>query len=228
MAGVGTIEGMLRRIPLFSGLTDEELTPLALRCRRRVFPPREALFHEGDAGETLYLILSGHVNIQRTTPEGGSVHVAWRGPGDHFGELSLFDDLPRSADAITDTTSDLLMLDRRELLYFLETHPQVSWEIIRTLSARLREASDRMVTSETRDVLARLAACLLESAEAATPDTRGHISLNSLSDGRLAVRIGATRETVNRRLARLKQMGILRRDGSTLVVLSKDRLRQLC
>ena len=224
----GVIEGMLRRIPLFSGLADTELAPLALRCRRRLFPSREALFHEGDAGQTLYLILSGHVNIQRETPDGSIVHVARRGPGDHFGELSLFDDLPRSADALTDTACDLLMLDRRELLFFLETHPQVSWAIIRTLSSRLREASDRMVSSETRDVLARLAACLLESAEAGTPDTRGHIRLDGLSDGRLAQRIGATRETVNRRLSRLKQMGILRRDGTTLIVQNTERLRTLC
>ncbi|WP_395145482.1 Crp/Fnr family transcriptional regulator [Armatimonas sp.] len=224
----GVIEGMLRRIPLFSGLADTELAPLALRCRRRLFPPREALFHEGDAGQTLYLILSGHVNIQRETPDGSIVHVARRGPGDHFGELSLFDDLPRSADALTDTACDLLMLDRRELLFFLETHPQVSWAIIRTLSSRLREASDRMVSSETRDVLARLAACLLESAEAGTPDTRGHIRLDGLSDGRLAQRIGATRETVNRRLSRLKQMGVLRRDGTTLIVQNTERLRTLC
>ncbi|WP_395093991.1 Crp/Fnr family transcriptional regulator [Armatimonas sp.] len=224
----GVIEGMLRRIPLFSGLADTELAPLALRCRRRLFPSREALFHEGDAGQTLYLILSGHVNIQRETPDGSIVHVARRGPGDHFGELSLFDDLPRSADALTDTACDLLMLDRRELLFFLETHPQVSWAIIRTLSSRLREASDRMVSSETRDVLARLAACLLESAEAGTPDTRGHIRLDGLSDGRLAQRIGATRETVNRRLSRLKQMGVLRRDGTTLIVQNTERLRTLC
>jgi CRP/FNR family transcriptional regulator, cyclic AMP receptor protein len=223
----GVIEGMLRRIPLFSGLADTELAPLAARCRRRLFPPREALFHEGDAGQTLYLILAGYVNIQRETPEGMVVHVARRGPGEHFGELSLFDDLPRSADALTDTSCDLLMLDRRELMFFLETHPQVSWDIIRTLSTRLREASDRMVSSETRDVLARLATCLVECAEAGTPDDKGHVRIEGLSDGRLAQRIGATRETVNRRLSRLKEMGLLRREGMALVVLNTDRLRLL-
>ena len=224
----GIVEGMLRRIPLFSGLTDAELVPLATRCRRRLFPPREALFHEGDAGQTLYLILSGYVNIQRVVPEGTVVFVARRGPGDHFGELSLFDDLPRSADAVTETACDLLMLDRRELMFFLETHPQVSWEIIRTLSSRLREAADRMVSSETRDVLARVAACLLESAQTGTTDARGHITIEGLSDGRLALRIGATRETVNRRLSRLKQMGILRRENVTLIIQDIERLRALC
>jgi CRP/FNR family transcriptional regulator, cyclic AMP receptor protein len=224
----GSLEGMLRRIPLFSGLADTELAPLSLRCRRRLFPPQEALFHEGDAGQTLYLILSGYVSIQRVVLEGTVVHVARRGPGEHFGELSLFDDLPRSADAITDTACDLLMLDRRELLFFLETHPQVSWEIIRALSSRLREASDRMVSSETRDALARLALCLLESARNTPPDTRGHLRLENLSDSRLAQRIGTTRETVNRRLARLKQMGILRREGTTLLVLQPERLKTLC
>ena len=97
------IEGMLRRIPLFSALTDEELGPLAARCRRRLFPTRERLFHEGDVGQTLYLIVAGHVTIERVTTEGVVVHLARRGPGEHFGEMALLDDLPRSADAITDT-----------------------------------------------------------------------------------------------------------------------------
>ena len=221
------IEGMLRRIPLFSALTDEELAPLAGRCRRRLFPARERLFHEGDVGQTLYIIVSGHVTIERVTLEGMVVHLARRGSGEHFGEMALLDDLPRSADAITDTACDLLMLDRRDLMLFLELHPRASWEILRSLSARLREAADRMLTSETRDALGRLATCLLESAEAARPDARGHVHLEGLSDSRLAERIGTTRETVNRRLARLKKLGIVRRDQNTLVVLNRERLRAL-
>lgn len=222
-----TIEGMLRRIPLFSALTDSELAPLAARCRRRVYPPRERLFREGDFGQTLYLIAAGYVTIERLSAEGTVVHLARRGPGEHFGELALFDDLPRSADAVTETTCDLLLLDRRDLMLFLELHPQASWEILRSLAARLREAADQRLTSETRDALGRLATCLLESAETAVPDARGQLTLEGLSDSRLAERIGTTRETVNRRLAHLKQLGIVRRDSGALVIVSRERLRAL-
>ena len=215
----------LRRLPLFAALTPTELAPLATRCRRRTFPPREALFHEGDIGQTLYLILSGYVVIQRITPEGAMVHIARRGPGEHFGELALLDDQPRSADAVTETTCDLLMLDRRDLLTFLEAHPSASWAILRNLAARLREASDRLLQQESRSVLERLAAALWSEIDALPKIEAGVVRLTGVSDSDLAHRIGATRETVNRRLAQLRQQGILRREGSTLVILKPERLR---
>lgn len=217
----------LRRIPLFSHLDDEALSPLARRCRRRIFGAGEALFREGDAGQTLYLIVSGYVNIERATDDGTAVHIARRGPGEHFGEMALLDDLPRSADAVTDTRAELLMLDRREVTQFLEANPAAAWAIIRGLSSRLREATDRILGDGTRDALGRLAALLLDASANAPVDSAGHPRLNDFTDTRIAQRIGATRETVNRRLSALRKAGVVRRDGAAIVLIDIPRLRTL-
>lgn len=220
-------EELLRGIPLFMGLATDELSPLAARCRRRRFPANESLFHEGDVGQTLYLILSGFVRIERITPDGAIVLLARRGPGEHLGEMALLDDQPRSADAVTDTPCDLLMLDRRDLIGFIESHPSTAWTMVRSLSSRLREVSDRLLALETQDVLGRIAVCLLDLAERLPATASGSVRIDDLSDSRLAQRVGATRETVNRRLARLRQLGVVSRDGSALLLHNLDKLRSL-
>ncbi len=221
-------EEQLRAIQLFSGLDAESLKLLAGRCRRRKFGAGEALFHEGDPGQTLYIVLSGTVLIQRVTKEMETVHIAQRGPGEHFGELALFDDLPRSADAETGSACELLLLERRELMQFLEAHPAVAWNIIRALSARLRENSEQTVRSNALDVLGRLAAFLCDQCAGVAPDAAKAYALPRLTDEQIATRINTSRESVNRRLARLKTMRLIARDGRAVIVTNLPKLRALC
>ena len=112
----GSVVTLLKRDSLFAGLEDRYLQEVAQRVRRRKFPAHEAIFHEEDEGATLYILVSGHVHIQQTLPSGETVHIATRGPGEHFGELSLLDGKPRMADAITAEPCDLLLLSRTEFI----------------------------------------------------------------------------------------------------------------
>src|SRR5688572_4537009 len=106
----------LARVPIFAGLDEEHLRLLTATARRRTLKADEALFYEGDPGQTLYLVLSGEVKIQRFTPSGKVVVIALRGPGEHVGEMALLDGEPRSADAVTSAPTELLMLDRAEFI----------------------------------------------------------------------------------------------------------------
>lgn len=223
-----SLEDRLKRVQLFSGLDDESLKLLAARCRRRKFEVGEALFHEGDPGQTLYIVLSGTVLIQRVTKDMETVHIAQRQPGEHFGELALFDDLPRSADAETGSPCELLLLERRDLVPLLEGHPSIAWNIIRALSARLRESSDATVRSNSLDVLGRLAAYLCDQCAGVTPDADGHFALPKVTDEQIAGRINTSRESVNRRLSRLRAMKVVTRDGRVIVVTNLQKLRALC
>lgn len=223
-----TLEEQLRKIPLFAGLDDESLKLLTTRFRRRKFAAGEALFHEGDPGQTLYIVLSGSVLIQRVTKDMETVHIAQRGAGEHFGELALFDDLPRSADAETGSACELLLLDRRDLMQFLEGHPSVAWNIIRTLSARIRESSEQAVRATSLDVLGRLAAFLCDQCATVTPDATKQYRLPKMTNEQIALRISTSRESVNRRLARLTAMRVIARDGRTIVVTNFPKLRALC
>ena len=223
-----TVPDLLGTVPLFQGLGDAERATLAAQCRRRRCDSSEVLFREGDPGNSLYVVVEGHVHIERTDSEGGVVHIARRGPGEHFGELALLDALPRSADAVADGPCELLVLARPDLRRFCENHPATAWTMLQGLATRLRQATDRIHGDGTRDVLGRLAAVLLEAAaESNLHSDDGHPVIEGTNDTRLAQRIGSTRETINRRLTSLRRLGILRRDGRQLVILDTDRLAKL-
>ena len=111
----GSLSSLLKNVPLFHALDDALIEPLSRRARRRKFAAHEALFHEGDPGHTMYIVLEGRVRICKTTASGQTVHIAFLDPGDYFGEMALIDGSPRMADAATVSASDLLMLDREEL-----------------------------------------------------------------------------------------------------------------
>lgn len=223
-----SIIAQLKRVSLFSGLNDEHLSQLASHCRRRRFGAGEALFRDGDPGQTMYIVVSGRVNIEKPTADGETVHIAQRGPGEHFGEMALLDDMPRSADAATDCPCDILILDRRELMQCLQSDPEIAWNIIRALSRRLREAAEQTMRSETLDVMGRLAAYLLDATAGVAPDAQGHYHLSRTTEEQMSSRIGAARESVSRKLSRLKQIGAIRREGRTLIVTNPQKLRVLC
>ncbi len=220
----------LGQVPIFAGLDKQVLQQLVARCRRRKFNGKEALFHEGDPGHTLYIILSGRVNIEKTTASGEIVHIAQRGPGDHFGEMALLDESPRSADAMTQGRCELLMLDRNEFLSCLEKQPVIALKIIASLVARLREAADQRTESMSLDVTGRLSGLLLQELEAddgVGGSGDGGFRLGGrLTQQEMAERIGSSREAVNRSLSRLKSVGAIKLDGRTVVVLNPQKLRQ--
>lgn len=218
----------LRHIPLFSNLDEDALQQLVDRCQRRRVSAKTVLFHEGDPGLTLYVIISGLVNIERSTATGETVHIAKRGPGDHFGEFSLVDEKPRSATAVTDTSSEILVLHRQEFIHCIETNPSLAFNIIRSLVVRLREAADRTVSYRTLDVMGRLASFLLEAASSGKSSPEGGTEIMRITEQEIADRIGATRESVNRKLSYLKSAGIIKRDGRRLVVMSPEGLRNFC
>lgn len=220
----------LRRLELFGGLAEETIRVLAKQCRRRKFPPRTALFHQDDPGQTLYIIVSGYVNIQRETPE-GVIHIAERVAGQHIGEFALLDGKPRSDDAVVGTqVSEMIMLDREPFLKAMEQHPVIAQNIIVSLVSRLRETSRRAESQQSLDVTGRLASFLLEKAK-----TMGEEGANGIV--RLPLRmthkeiggsINATRETVTRCLTRLEQMGAIMREDQNIVLRDLKRLRRLC
>jgi CRP-like cAMP-binding protein len=204
------------------------LQALAIHTRRRRFPAHEALFHEGDPGYTLYVIVSGHVHIQTTTASGETVHLARRGPGEHFGELSLIDGKPRMADAVTDDPCELLMLDHAHFVRCVEQSPRLALSVMACLADRLRQAATHLETHQELDVLGRVAQTLLELAAAhGTEESAGGLRIGvKITQQQMAEQLGTTRESVNRALSSLKSVQAIRLDGRQIVVLNRKRLHQ--
>jgi uncharacterized membrane protein len=132
---------LLRSIPLFEGLSEEDLGALARALEIRTFKAGSMIFEYGDAGDAMYIVDSGDVNIH--LPGDGSNRISLKdlARGEFFGELSLFDEKPRSASALATTDAVLLELDRPTLENYLERRPRAAMAILRTTSERLRETN---------------------------------------------------------------------------------------
>jgi CRP-like cAMP-binding protein len=217
----------LRRVSLFAELAADELAALAAGLQRRRYRRGQVIFRQGDPGTSLYLIDSGAVKILITTPEGKGLVLRLLAAGDFFGELSLLDGEPRSADAIAQTACDLLLLRREDFLRFLEARPAVAASLLAAVSRRLRYTSRQAQETAFLDVPARLARVLLELVEArgqAVPEGQQIGQFPTQTE--LAEMVGATRESVNKWLGVYARQGLLRRDRGAVTVLQPDELRK--
>lgn len=219
---------LLKKLPLFAALDDAAIAELAVHCRRRAFRAHEALFHEGDPGYTLYIIITGSVHIQRDTASGSTVHIAQRGPGEPFGEMALINEKPRMADAVTAAPTELLMLDREAFLRCVERSPRIAFGVMSYLADRLREAGAHLESRQSLDVRGRLAEKLLELGDLhGIAQEDGAVRIEAkITQQSLAEQIGTTRESINRELARLRGVRALRTEGRTLVITDRKKLQR--
>ena len=152
MAGPADI-AFLRTVPLFTEAAEPDLAALWRWLTEKKLRPRELLFREGDPGEEMFLVRSGTIVVSKHVT-GRVEQVLLRiGPGDFFGEMSLFDKLPRSATIQAETASVLMTLDRANLERFIESNPRAAsaffYELVKVFIARLRNTTD-LVAEVTR------------------------------------------------------------------------------
>lgn len=138
----------LAKIHMFSGLSKRSLERIAAIATDESHGLGEMLFHAGDPGDKLFLILDGRIRISREIPGLGEEALAVLGPGDYFGEMGLMDDSPRSADARVHERCKLIAIQKDAMQHLLFLHKdlayEILWNVVRTLSARLRETNEKM------------------------------------------------------------------------------------
>jgi CRP-like cAMP-binding protein len=183
------------------------------------------LFHEGDEGDKLYVVTDGKVKLGRTSSDGRENLLAILGPGQMFGELSLFDPGPRSATVTAVTDSTFSSLSHEDLLRWLDGRPGVARGLLSQLAGRLRKANDVVADLVFSDVPGRVAKALLDLADrfGRTADDGVHVH-HDLTQEELAQLVGASRETVNKALADFASRGWLRLEPRSVVIMDIERL----
>jgi CRP/FNR family cyclic AMP-dependent transcriptional regulator len=210
----------LRRYPLFAKLPDSELMQLAERGRTRQFKRGETLFRKDDPGTHLYVVIDGAVKIALPGEFGQEALVAIMRPGDHFGELALFDGSPRSASATALEDTRAALLARDDFLAFLEAHPAAVRVVLDVLAKTIRRLSDRVEDLIFLDVPSRVAKYLLDLAQ-----QNGEANLElTLTQDELAAFIGASRVSVNRVLGDLERREIIEIRRRHIVIRDRERL----
>jgi len=135
---------LFREIPLFRDVPPHHLRQIAQFSHTHTFDAGETIIRMGEVGDTMYVISSGKVEVVLERPS-GNVVVATFGPGEVFGELSIFDSERRSATVVAVEETEALTLDRMDVLRLLNRSPDMAMSLLKSLSARLRIANDRLV-----------------------------------------------------------------------------------
>jgi CRP/FNR family transcriptional regulator, cyclic AMP receptor protein len=201
-----TTADFLASVPLFSGLDREELTQFADLTRDKSYPRGSVILFEDDPGDSLFVIRKGRVKVVLIGEDGREVILGVLGVGDHFGELSLIDDRPRSANVIAMEDADFLILRREDFRKRVELSSSVAWSLLTELSRRLRRADDKIGGLVLLDVPGRIARLLLDLA-----DEGGSTTIEkSLTHQTIAQMIGASRETVSRAMKEFQDSGLIR------------------
>jgi len=227
MSADGLVE-FLRGVAMFAEMTDAELASLARDLRRRSLVSGETLFYQGDPGRSLYIIESGTIRIYVHAEDGQEVSVVLYGPGDLFGEMSLLDQLPRSATAVAMEDAVLWVMSGDDFYRHLHINHQLALNVMLTLSTRLRETNEAVKSLASLDVTRRIAKKLLSLALRQGERTEKGVRITSrLTQGALASLISASRESTNRALRALERKGLIETEDGYLILLKPDDLSSL-
>jgi len=206
---------VLKAVPLFAGLPDEQLRMLVPAVTRRSAPRASTIMAAGDQIDSLYIVISGRLKVMMGDSEGKEVILSLIGPGEFFGEMGLIDDSPRSASVVTIEPCELLSISKRDFKKCLAENVEMSMAVMRGLVHRLREADRKIGSLALLDVYGRVARLLLDMSE----DVNGQRTVTKrLPKQDIAKMIGASREMVSRVMKDLQMGGYIEVRGSTIVL----------
>jgi len=214
---------LMKKVPLFGKMKDEEVAQVVDQCVRRECAKDQVILVEEETGQTLFIILKGTVKISRTSDEGKEVILTILKAGDFFGELSLLDGKGRSATVISMEDSELLTLRRSEFLLLIERFPLISIELLKVLANRLRKADEQIENLTLQDAVGRIGATIIHVAEQ-TGYRRGEsMIIQKLPVQQdLANMAGTARETISRVIAVFEEKKLIERDGHRVVIRDFD------
>jgi CRP-like cAMP-binding protein len=220
---------LLSRLDLFAGLGDRELGEIALITRKRRLRAGEALFHKGDEGGDIYVIVSGRLKAFATGPEGDDVVFRYMGSGEVVGELGAFVEGKRTANSLAVEDCELLMIQKRELIPLLRRQPEIAIRLLGALATRMSKLSESLEDNNFRPVSARLAKCLVSFADRwPEPGKNGAVRIGlRLPQGELGDLVGATRESVNKLIRQWTAEGILEMHDGAVTIKNRAALEKL-
>jgi len=217
------VTGQIAAMPLFAGLSKAQYEALARISVRRSCRKGERLFSEGDEGTGFYMVVTGRVKIFKVSTDGKEQILHLFGPGESFGEVSVFTGQGFPADAVTAVQTVLLFFPRMAFIALIQRDPTLALNMLAQLSGRLRHFAGLIEDLSLKEVPGRLAKYLLYLSGR---DSKGEVALD-VSKGQLASLLGTIPETLSRILARMNRQGLIRLRGSQILILDHEAIEQI-
>ncbi len=216
----------LQQVPLFRAFRQDDLQRISDVVKIQSIKKGDTLFRKGEQGTALYLIVSGKIKISVTSRLGDEVILSILSNGELFGDMALLDGMNRSADAVAVEDSQLYVLYQDDFIAILMKSSTAIKALFSTLCARLRKTDKFVEETCFLNVSSRLARRLSEFAERQIKaGEQGEIRIE-MTQSELASMVGATRESVNKELRSMREKGIVKTVGRSVVVCDLERLKR--
>lgn len=225
---VAVITTVLRQVPLFGCLNDQELATLASMGTTKRYRKDEMVFLQGDEGKELFVLLQGKVRISVHDERGREVILEVLEAENFFGEMALLDGQPRSASAQISSEARVFVLSRDAFARFLGQTPAIAMRLLAALSQRIRHADEAIENLALLSVKGRLARLLASWATkgSETPGSQVHLKL-PMPKSQVAQMLGTSRETVSRLMTEMSEEGLFAMTGSALDIHDLAALRAI-
>ena len=218
----------LKKIPLVGDLPHEVLARLAEVVQLLEVRRRQVVYLPGDPGQSIYFVNGGRVKISKVTRDGKELTLAYRGPGEVFGELALIEGGPREEMAEAVENAIITELDRAEFERLLQQQGMVGHRLTKVFAQRRREIENKIENLVFKDVNSKLAQLLLKlGLEYGVDDSRGTLVALKITHQEMANLIGSTRETVSLTLSQFKRKGLIHTDGRKVILADNEGLRAM-
>jgi CRP/FNR family transcriptional regulator len=217
---------LLSRVSLFAGLSERDLAELAQVAVPRTYESGEAVFREGDSGDTCYVVREGSVRVTRRHSDGRVITLAELRPGAIFGELAMFGGETRSASVEALERTRALAILSGDMRRIMLQHPEIAVKMLEGLADRLRGANERIARQSFQTVAGRVASALLSQVKARSDDGEpGNDTVIEATQAEIAQLAGASRESASRFLAKLERAGLITTGRGRVVVHDPESLR---
>jgi len=222
-------KALLSNSDLLSGLDEAMLDRLLSMTVTRRLNKNETLFVKGDPGDSLFGVQEGKIKIVTTSPNGKEVTLNIIEEGQFFGEIALLDGMDRTADAVAMEKTEVLVIQRRDFIPFLEKHPKLCIQVMQLLCHRVRLTSEMVEDAAFLPLDGRLAKRLLNLADLYGQEQSGGgmlIGLN-LPQQELARMMGTSRESVNKQLQIWRNEGWIELARGKVTILNEEALQHV-
>lgn len=210
---------LLRDVPVFAGLDDDDLSRLALMLTEKHYPKDSVVVSALDPGDALYIIVNGDAKVSLWSDNGREIILSTLHSGAFFGEMALIDGEARSANVTVTRDAHILRLSRKDFLAVLRRYPSITINVMTEMCVRLRRADESIGNLALLDVYGRVARFLIEKAEEEGDDSEEGIIIRKMpTQQHIASRIGTSRETVSRALSEFQRRGYIEQRGKGLLV----------
>ena len=219
---------LLRRCPLFAGLKEEDLKRIRAIASLKKVQKKEILFSDGEEARGFYVILSGKIKLYKVSVEGKEQILHIVSAPDAFAEAALFleGSYPAFAEALTDC--QLLFFPKRDFIRLIEKNPQLSINMIVTLSHYLKRFASLIEELSLKEVSSRVAKYLIDLQMKSTKEGKSPKEVElDLSKTQLALKLGTISETLSRTLGKMKAKGIIDVKRNKILILNREILEEL-